>query len=315
MPSPASTSESRALGPPWGDALAAGVKAVHRSLTEQGAPAPEALLLLATGTSILDGELEQAEAWRLGECADCPEPWRGVLLRSGVREGIALWVLEDVGAEAAAADPTVPWWPAFPIWLAAKAGARLCVHVSAGAASRRAPRAGTGPSEGTQPHFLFASDHINLSGTNPLLGLGECALGPLFPDQSAVHHAPLRQAALARAHTLGLSASEGVVLCTQGPMLETPAERHMHETLGAAGSVQSLAAPLIAAAHAGLPVLSVTCLLASEEPAQAERADAPIDVSYLTARALEARPLTQRLLLALLTDVAATLRAEPPLAD
>ena len=73
------------------------------------------------------------------------------------------------------------------------------------------------------------SDHINLTGANPLVGPNDDAIGPRFLDQTEVYDRKLR--GLARAVDPGLK--EGVYAGLLGPTYETPAEVRMLRMLGA----------------------------------------------------------------------------------
>lgn len=97
-------------------------------------------------------------------------------------------------------------------------------------------------------------DHLNLTGTNPLIGPNEDALGPRFPDQSDVYSARLR--ALARAVDPGLK--EGVYAGLTGPTYETPAEVAMLRALGAQLVGMSTVNEAIYANWRGAEVLGVS---------------------------------------------------------
>src|SRR5690606_3588158 len=114
----------------------------------------------------------------------------GTLLAASGEHG-RYWLVEDLAGEAgpALADAP-PWHKGFVCWLAAAYGARVALVTGAGSAlpgPEQAARAG---------RLALVSDHINLSGATPLFGLGETRLGPLFPDQTMLHHRGLRRAAL-----------------------------------------------------------------------------------------------------------------------
>jgi purine-nucleoside phosphorylase len=265
------------------------VQGVHERLVERGVPAPEALFLLATGTDALADVLENAHEVELGEVEDVPAPWDGAVLHAGELQGLRLWALADVGGDPSAEACGPAWVSALPVWLAARAGAVLCLHASAGSAlpdARVAVPAGG---------FALLSDHLNLSGRSPLLGVGESRLGPLFPDQSRVHHLGLRRAALHLAETRGHVAAEAVAACVAGPALETPSERRMLARLGADVAVQSLASPLVACAHAGLACLALVAIT--------DAGEAPADVARLVERAVETAPVLEGFLVALVPDL------------
>lgn len=76
---------------------------------------------------------------------------------------------------------------------------------------------------------LVIEDHINLTGTSPLLGSHEAELGPRFPDQSHTWDAGLRAAL----HAADSGLARGVYAGLLGPSYETPAEVRMLARMGA----------------------------------------------------------------------------------
>src|SRR5690606_4284136 len=96
----------------------------------------------------------------------------------------------------------------------------------------------TNAAGGINPAFspgdlMLIADHLNLTGTNPLLGPNEDAFGPRFPDMTQAYDSELR--ALAHRVTAGLDLElrEGVYAGLTGPTFETPAEIRMLRMLGA----------------------------------------------------------------------------------
>jgi purine-nucleoside phosphorylase len=267
---------------------------LRERLRAAGVPDPRVLYLLGTGSGFLPERLEQAQAIELGEtCSEC-EPWNACVLHAGRLGGIAAWILEDLSGDPLPDEPTSPWMRAMPVWLGAAAGARVCVHTSAGSvlAASGAARA---------PALAIVRDHLNLSGSTPLLGLGESRLGPLFPDLSRLHHAALRAFALERAAALGIPSREAVAACTLGPALETPAERAMLARLGAEVAVPNLATPLLAAAHAGLAVLALVAVT--------DAGELGADLGGVLAAARTLQPALEDLLLALVPELERTCAA------
>jgi purine-nucleoside phosphorylase len=242
-------------------------KAVDK-LSSEGLEPPSGLFLLPTGSSLLAGRLERSRSVPLAEVDSMPRRWMDVILHGGRIGGTCVWVAETAEEEADEEEP--PWSAGLPCWIAAVFGARSLVLAAAGS-SLPAPTGTeqTGPPVGT---FTLVRDHINLSGSSPLVGLGESRLGPLFPDLTRLHDPSLRQQAMETARRLGLSAREVVAACTAGPSLETPAERQWYARAGGEVSCQNLAAPLLAAAHAGLRALAiVTVIDAGERPSDLAR--------------------------------------------
>ena len=249
-------------------------------LREQGVIAPHALLYLGTGLGVLPGRLEDGRRIPLDRAEGVPAAWSRALLHHGRFHGLPVWMLEDAPGEPDPGDE--PWAEAFPVWLAAAAGASTLVHTAAGSALE------AGPKTVEVGSIALLSDHMNLSGATPLLGLGETRLGPLFPDQTTLHDERLRAVGLRLCKRLGLAAAEVVGACTPGPALETPAERRWFAHAGAHVSVQRLAPTLLAAAHAGLGTLELVLVVSA--------GDDPVDIARVSAVASEMAPALDDLL-------------------
>lgn len=108
--------------------------------------------------------------------------------------------------------------------------------------------------------LMLISDHINLLGDNPLIGPNDAALGPRFPDMSAVYDAGLRESAKAVARAKGFTVREGVYVAVQGPNLETRAEYRMLRAMGADVVGMSTVPEVIVARHAGMRVLGCSII-------------------------------------------------------
>jgi purine-nucleoside phosphorylase len=277
--------------------LDAAVEAACKELEKRAALAPEVLLFLATGAGLLPAKLANPTRVALGKLPGVPEVWHAGVLHAGMLGTAHAWIIEDApgpaseGALERLGDP--PWVAAFPIWLAAACGASVLVHTSAGTAL-------DAPGAGVPGTLAVVRDHLNLSGATPLLGLGESKLGPLFPDQTRLHHDGLRKAALRQGKRLGIQIASQIAACTLGPALETPAERSYFARAGAQIAVQSLATPLIAGAHAGLGILALVALTDAGDPAG--------DVGSIVARAELLSPALDDLIVALSKDLARAAR-------
>lgn len=108
--------------------------------------------------------------------------------------------------------------------------------------------------------LVLLSDHINLLGDNPLRGPNFDALGTRFPDMTGVYDPALRRAARELAWELGIGLKEGVYLATLGPSYETPAEIRAFRALGADLVGMSTVSEAIAARHAGMKILGISCV-------------------------------------------------------
>jgi purine-nucleoside phosphorylase len=113
-----------------------------------------------------------------------------------------------------------------------------------------------GVSEQQKPGELTViSDHINLSGLNPLRGVLPAEWGPQFPDMVDAHDPQLRQLAVDAAGKLGIKLTSGVYAGLAGPSFETPAEVEMTRRLGADLVGMSTVLEVIAARHLGMRCL------------------------------------------------------------
>jgi purine-nucleoside phosphorylase len=108
--------------------------------------------------------------------------------------------------------------------------------------------------------LVVLRDHINLQGTNPLIGLNDDRFGSRFPDMTRAYDPEFRGFVAEAGKKLELSLHEGVYLALAGPNYETPAEIHSFRTLGADLVGMSTVPEVLAARHAGIRVLGISCV-------------------------------------------------------
>ncbi len=114
---------------------------------------------------------------------------------------------------------------------------------------------------GYGPGTLMAiTDHINMTGTNPLIGPNLDDFGPRFPDMSKAYTPEYRQIAHEVAEKAGIKLDDGVYIGVSGPTYETPAEIRAFKTLGADAVGMSTVPEVIVAAHSGLKVLGISAI-------------------------------------------------------
>jgi purine-nucleoside phosphorylase len=108
--------------------------------------------------------------------------------------------------------------------------------------------------------LMIINDHINLTGSNPLIGPNNDDLGTRFPDLTQVYCKDLRNLALEVAEEQDISIHQGVYAWMTGPTYETPAEIRMVRTLGGDAVGMSTVPEVIVAAHSNMKVLGISCL-------------------------------------------------------
>lgn len=108
--------------------------------------------------------------------------------------------------------------------------------------------------------IMLIKDHINLFGTNPLLGPNDDTLGPRFPNMSEVYSHRLLELAYKKAEENGLYLQEGVYMGVSGPCFETPSEYKMFYIMGADAVGMSTVPEAIMAHHRGVEVFALSVI-------------------------------------------------------
>lgn len=107
--------------------------------------------------------------------------------------------------------------------------------------------------------LMMISDHLNLMGTNPLIG--EAREGEVrFPDMTDAYNPGLRWLLRTTAENLGITLREGVYAGLLGPSYETPSEVKMLRLLGADAVGMSTVPEVIVARALGMRVAGVSCI-------------------------------------------------------
>jgi purine-nucleoside phosphorylase len=108
--------------------------------------------------------------------------------------------------------------------------------------------------------LVVLNDHINMMGTNPLIGPNDPRYGLRFFDMTYAYDREYRQWTLAEGKRLKVNIHEGVYLAVTGPSYETPAEIRAFRTLGADVVGMSTVPEVIAARHMNIKVLAISCV-------------------------------------------------------
>jgi purine-nucleoside phosphorylase len=107
--------------------------------------------------------------------------------------------------------------------------------------------------------LMLITDHINLSGNNPLVAWSPNGHPP-FIDMTQAYDPRLLAAARSAADSSGVALSEGVYAALLGPSYETPAEIRMLRALGADAVGMSTALEAIALRERGVLVGAMSCI-------------------------------------------------------
>jgi purine-nucleoside phosphorylase len=123
----------------------------------------------------------------------------------------------------------------------------------------------TNAAGGIDPTFapgdlMVVTDHLNLMGTNPLVGPNDPDLGPRFPDMTEAYDRALSALAREAAVEGGAALRVGVYAALLGPSYETPSEIRMLRALGANAVGMSTVPEVIALRHMGVRTAAISCI-------------------------------------------------------
>lgn len=118
--------------------------------------------------------------------------------------------------------------------------------------------------------IMLITDHINLTGQNPLTGPNEESWGVRFPDMTQVYDPSLIEIAQTTARNQQIPLQAGVYAGLLGPSLETPAETRFLKTIGSDAVGFSTVMEAIAGVHADMKILGLSLITNINNP------DAPV---------------------------------------
>jgi xanthosine phosphorylase len=243
------------------------VEAAAAALAGRGAEAPRVGIVLGSGLGAVADAVENATTISYEELPGFPQPTveghagQAVL---GRLAGVPVAVLQGRAHLYEGGDPETM---RTPVRALRGAGAGILVLTNAAGSLHRDMAPGS---------LMAIADHINLTGSNPLVGPNEDAMGPRFPSMRDAYDPQLRAELHAAAAGLGSELHEGVYLAVSGPSFETPAEIRAFRTLGADAVGMSTVHETILARHAGLRVAAISTITnlaegLSEEPLSHEQ--------------------------------------------
>ncbi len=133
---------------------------------------------------------------------------------------------------------------------------------------------------------MLITDHMNLTGHNPLVGPNKDRFGPRFPDMTQPYSKRLNNLARKYAKEQSIRLHEGVYVQVMGPSMETAAETWMLQRLGADAVGMSTVMEVIQAAHCGMEVLAVSAITNNNDP----DSYLPVPIETIIAMAEKAGP-------------------------
>ena len=184
----------------------------------------------------------------------------------------------------------------FPVYLMHLLGITALVITNAAGGLNRGYQAGD---------LMLISDHLNLTGANPLVGPNHAELGVRFPDMSEAYTRSFRQLAKQLAADVRgtdgetLTLREGVYSGISGPSYMTPAELTMLARMGGDAVGMSTVAEVVAASHARMRVLGISCITDMAIGDELE----PLTHEQVMATAERAKPKFQALIRAFVRNV------------
>lgn len=119
--------------------------------------------------------------------------------------------------------------------------------------------------------LVIVTDHINLTGTNPLIGPNLDTFGPRFPDMTQVYDPDLITLAKQKALESGILMKQGVYVGIVGPSFETPAETRFLRMIGADVVGMSTVLKTIVGAHCGLSIMAIAVITNMNLPDRIEK--------------------------------------------
>ncbi|MFW5991975.1 MAG: purine-nucleoside phosphorylase [Halanaerobiaceae bacterium] len=147
----------------------------------------------------------------------------------------------------------------------------------------------TNAAGGLNPSFrpgdlMVITDHLNFMGSNPLIGENDEEIGPRFPAMTQAHPREYIKLAENAAASVGIHIMKGVYLAISGPVYETTAMSKFQRLIGADAVGMSTVPELIAATHAEIDNLAISCItdIVKDNPEEALTHEEVMEVARKT---------------------------------
>jgi len=164
---------------------------------------------------------------------------------------------------------------AFPVWVMKELGVEKLIITNAAGGLNTTFKAGD---------LMIINDHLNFMGTNPLIGQNDEEIGPRFPAMTDAHPDELIKLANNAAEEINEHVMNGTYLAITGPVYETTAMSKFQRLIGADAVGMSTVPELIAATHAGMQNLAISCItdIVEENPEDSLTHEEVIEVAEKT---------------------------------
>jgi purine-nucleoside phosphorylase len=228
-------------------AIRAAADAVAKRL---GPRRPRVAIVLGSGLGFLADEVGDAVRIPYADIPGFPQPGvaghKGELV-AGTLAGVSVLVQSG---RFHLYEGHAPATTGLPVRVFAQLGVRTLIATNAAGGVRQDLR---------PPALMLITDHINLSGKNPLVGAA-LAGEQRFPDMSAAYDPELHALAQAAARELAIPLAEGVYCALLGPSYETPAEIRMLQRLGVDAVGMSTVPEVIVARACGMRCVALSII-------------------------------------------------------
>jgi len=139
----------------------------------------------------------------------------------------------------------------FPVWVMRTLGASVLICTNAAGGANRSFTPGD---------LMIIVDHINWMFDNPLMGPNDDELGTRFPSMGQAYPWELVELAQKAADSVGVKVQRGVYIGVTGPCYTTQAESQIYRLLRCDAVGMSTVPEIIAATHAGMKTLGISCI-------------------------------------------------------
>jgi purine-nucleoside phosphorylase len=264
--------------------------ALEAAVREQSSLVPEVGIVLGSGLGGLADELEDPVAVPFAELPGWPAataPGHAGRLLLGRLGGRPVVMLQG---RFHLYEGNAPGLVIQPVLLFGRLGAKMVVLTNAAG--------GLDPSFGPGT-LMVISDHINMTGLNPLIGPNADTIGERFTDLTDAWSPRLRERLHRAAGVEGVELAEGVYVGLTGPNYETPAEVRMYAAMGGHAVGMSTVLECVAARWAGLEVCGVSLVT----NAGAGYSGEPLTHEEVLAAGAEAGPRLARVIRRFIADL------------